>query len=216
MSDALTCQGLRETANLVHQTARCERGVVREGLMSDVDKVEHGESRRQHDTQGDRLVVEKLDETEPRAAPGATLARLELVCDRLDDGDPEPALPEILRARPAARDVEAGTVVGHLDHEPIRLEVVRDLDDSLAPFDVPVSHGVRAGLRDGELQVAERLLTQRPQAGEPAQREPDEGEVLPPRATRQPYAAPVRDGERRPPSRRPPLGTLRFAPWPCF
>jgi len=44
VDDALADQRLGKPANLVHHSARGERGVVRDGLISDVDALEHGES----------------------------------------------------------------------------------------------------------------------------------------------------------------------------
>ena len=43
---------------------------------------------------------------------------------------------------------------------------------------VSVPNGIRTGLGDGELEIAERLLAQRTQAGQPAQGQADESDVL--------------------------------------
>ena len=61
--------------------------------------------------------------------PVGSRADLELVGDRADDRDPEAAFVE---ARPPSAElglgVEALAVVGDLDHEPVGLELVDDLD----------------------------------------------------------------------------------------
>src|SRR5437667_622328 len=121
-----------------------------------------GSRNRREDTQGDRLVVEKLDEPQPRAATAVALAGLELVGDRLDDRDPEPSLGEVV-VGPGTVGVEAGTFVGDLDDEPVGLQLVQDLDDAFATLAVSVPHGVRAGFGHGELQVTEGFLAKRPQ-----------------------------------------------------
>jgi hypothetical protein len=99
-----------------------------------------------------------LHEAEGRSSLGA-LANLELVGERLDDRDPETALGELLgveRAARIGRGVEALAFVGHLDDELVRMELVEDLDVPVSAR-VGMAHGVRAGLGQGELQVAEHL-----------------------------------------------------------
>src|SRR5512133_3134266 len=95
--------------------------------------------RVQHDTRGILhekallgLALQKLHEPEPGAVAVRALAGLELVRDRLDDRDPEPALGEVVLQGPVAGGLEAGTVVRHLDDEPVGQELVHDLDRSLA------------------------------------------------------------------------------------
>src|SRR6478735_762452 len=103
-----------------------------------------------------------LDEAEARAALGA-LADLELVGERLDDRDPEAALGELVvieRAARVDRRIESLALVDDLDDEPVLVELVDDLDGAFA-VSVGMPDGVRARLRQRELQVAEHLLRQR-------------------------------------------------------
>ena len=72
-------------------------------------------------------------EAKPRAAAVTSLAGLELVGDRLDDRDPEPALGEVLLRRAVTGGVESRPIVGNLDNESIGLELVQDLDRPSPP-----------------------------------------------------------------------------------
>src|SRR5438105_15193359 len=78
-----------------------------------------------------RRLPEELDDAEPRPAALPAVAQLELVRERLDDRDAEPALGELLLIRCPAAIVEAAPVVGDLDHEPVGTELVDDLDDAV-------------------------------------------------------------------------------------
>ena len=64
--------------------------------------------------------------------PSACLPSLELVGDRSDDRDPEPALGETVIHRPVSGGVEPRAVVRNLDDDPVGLELVHDLDDAFA------------------------------------------------------------------------------------
>src|SRR5262245_34337809 len=161
--------------------------------MSDVDEMKHrrfptGSARYPPDPArwaASRLLLQEFHEAESRPTAVHLLAGLELVRDRLDDRDPETALGESVFHWTVAGSVEPGTVVGDLDDEPVVEERVDDLDRALTVV-VTVSHGVRAGLRHRELHVAERLLAQPAQPGEPAQRQPHERDVFGLRRNRQP------------------------------
>ena len=87
--------------------------------------------------------------------------------------------------------VEALAVVVHLDHEPVAVQLVGDLDRALA-LAVRVPDGVRRRLGERELEVGHELLGDRPQAREPRQREPAERDVLGARRNRQSDDAPLR------------------------
>src|SRR5439155_8106576 len=104
------------------------------------------------------LVGQELDEPEPGTALLAG-ADLDLVGEGSDDLDSETALLELaLVAVRVVEQLEAGALVAHLDHEPVRLQLIDDLDVALATVLVGVAHRVRAGLGQRELQVVERLV----------------------------------------------------------
>src|SRR5205807_3519362 len=134
---------------------------------------------------------EKLHETQTRASAAVLRPQLELVRDRLDDGDAEPALDEVVVRTGRTRLAEPLAVVDHLDGEPVLVELVEDLDCALG-LAVRMSHRVGAGLGDCELEVGERLLAERPEPRETGQREPSQRNVLGLGRDRQPDGARVR------------------------
>ena len=98
------------------------------------------------------------------------------------------------------RRLEALAVVGHLDDEPVGMELVEDLHAAL-PVGVRVAHGVRAGLGERELEIAQDLLRERlgAEPDEPGQGEPAERDVFRLGRNRQSdcLGAPVRVHQRR-------------------
>src|SRR5919201_868516 len=121
---------------------------------------------------------QQLHEAQPRAVAAVARPRLELVCDRLDDGDPEPALDEIVaRSTRRARVAEALALVRDLDRDPVLVQLVDDLDRTLARA-VGVPNRVRARLRQRELEVGERLLAERTKPGQAGEGEPTQRDVL--------------------------------------
>src|SRR5438067_3396197 len=92
---------------------------------------------------------QELHEPQTRAVTAVARPRLELVRDRLDDGDPEPALDEIVARSCRARTAEALALVRDLDCDPVLVQLVDDLDRTLA-LAVGVPNRVRAGLRQSE------------------------------------------------------------------
>src|SRR5215218_7796849 len=114
------------------------------------------------------LGVQVFHEAKPGAAPAASLAGLELVGEGLDDRDSEAALGKSLVHRTVAGSVESGAVVCNLDDKPVGLQLVQDLDRPLAVL-IAVPDRVRAGLRHGELQVAEGLLAEGTESRQAAQ-----------------------------------------------
>ena len=111
-----------------------------------------------------------------------TLADLELVGERLDDRDTEPAFREIVvgaRVLARSRRLEALAVITDFDDEPICVELVEDLDRAVTVA-VGVADGVRARLGQRQLQVAEHLLGKRhvAQARDARQGKPPEGDVF--------------------------------------
>ena len=178
MGDTLAGERLREPADLVHETAGRNGCVVAERLLSDVDELEHGCGGGGRGVRAYLLIGQELDEPQPGAAV-VTRADLDLVCERADDLDPETALVELsVLAVHGALRVETRPGVADLDHEPVRLELVEDLDLAFAAVGVRVPDGVRAGLGQRELQVVKRLVRERPDPGDRSQREPPERDVF--------------------------------------
>src|SRR5256885_13797340 len=120
---------------------------------------------------------QKLHETQARSAAAVARPQLELVRDRTDDGDPEPALHEVVAGLVRTRVAEPCAVVDDLDREPVVVQLVEDLDGAL-PALVGMPNGVGAGFGERELQVGERLLAERPQAREPRQGQATQRDVL--------------------------------------
>ena len=167
---------LRQCADLVHQASRCERAVVGERLVSDVDELE----------QAAGYAVEDLGEAQPRAAALRAARQDELVGDRANDRDAETSFGEVLEVAQLAvfRRVEALPFVVHLDDEPVAVELVRDLD-ATAAAGVRMADGIRRGLGERELEVGDELLRDRPQLRQPGERKAAERDVLGPRRNRQ-------------------------------
>src|SRR5437868_12776281 len=145
--------------------------------------------RRPSITVGPALVRQELDEPEPGTALLAG-ADLDLVGEGADDLDSETALLELaLVAVLLVEQLEAGTLVAYLDHEPVGLQLIDDLDVALAAVLVGVAHRVRAGLGQRELQVVERLVRDRAHTGDGRQGQPPERDVLGLRRDGQPHRA---------------------------
>src|SRR5919201_971480 len=119
---------------------------------------------------------QQLHEAQARAVTAVARPRLELVCDRLDDGDPEPALDEIVARSRCARVAEAFALVRDLDRDPVLVQLVDDLDRTLARA-VGMPNRVRARLRQRELEVGDRLLAQWTQPRQARQGEPPQRDV---------------------------------------
>src|SRR5207247_2658556 len=85
------------------------------------------------------LVREKLDEPQPGAAVFAR-TDLDLVGERADDLDPEAALLELVVVPVAVLELETGPLVPDLDHEPVGLQLVDDLDVALPPILIRMPH----------------------------------------------------------------------------
>jgi len=85
------------------------------------------------------------------------------------------------------------------------MELVDDVDRPQATVSIGVPNGVRAGLRDGQLEIAERLLVERLKAREAAEREANERDVLGLRGNRQ------LDGARTAVEAAEELGTIALA-----
>src|SRR5437764_3702612 len=108
--------------------------------------------------ENNELVGEELRETQPGAPAVGTFADLELVGERPDDRDPEPTFGQLLRSLDGLSLPEAGAAVGDLDDEPVRPELVDDLDEACSAVAVGVADRVRARLGQSQLEVAERLV----------------------------------------------------------
>src|SRR5215210_7206227 len=108
------------------------------------------------------LLGEELDEAKPRAAALA-LSDLDLVGERADDRDAEPALGQLLAVAGRLAKLEAAAGVADLDREPVALQLVDDVD-AAETFAVGVLDRVRAGLGQRELEVVERLVGERTHA----------------------------------------------------
>ena len=82
--------------------------------------------------------------------------------------------------------LEPAALVDDLDHQLVRVQLVRDRDRAAAGA-VRVAHGVRARLGQGELDVAEHLRREllRAQAREAGEGEPPQRDVLGLRRDRQ-------------------------------
>ena len=101
VGDPLAGQRLGQPADLVHQPTRGDGRVVRELLVSDVDRLEHGGET----SRGAGSTVEHLDEAQPRTPAALARADLDVVGDRADDRDPETAFDELVaRSSPADSD----------------------------------------------------------------------------------------------------------------
>src|SRR5207244_7846407 len=112
---------------------------------------------------------QELDE--PEAGPLAVaLAKLELVRERLDDRDSEAALDEVVLPGLRRPMLEAVAVVRDLDREPVGLQLVEDLDVSPV-LGIGVTDGVRARLRERELQVGKGFVGELANVREAGQRE---------------------------------------------
>ena len=87
---------------------------------------------------------------------------MELVGDGADDRDPEAALDELVlvEAREGRLGVEPVAVVGDLDDELVRMQLVEQLDRPVAAF-VRVPDGVGARLGERELEIGERFALER-------------------------------------------------------
>src|SRR5919204_2773641 len=120
---------------------------------------------------------QELHEPQTRAVAAVSRPRLELVRDRLDDGDAEPALDEIVAFGRRTRLAEALPVVRDLDRDAVVVQLVEDLDRSL-DVAVGVPHGVRARLRQRELEVGQRLLAEGTKPRQARQGKPAERDVL--------------------------------------
>src|SRR3954464_10079692 len=104
MDAALARQRLGEPADLVHQPARRNGRVIREGLVSDVDELEHllgalgQRAVAQHTARATRshasgiALAQLLLEAQSRSSAAGLRADLDLVGDRADDCDAEAAL----------------------------------------------------------------------------------------------------------------------------
>src|SRR5207302_10559002 len=105
-------------------------------------------SRRPRATNG-RAAYERsgLAQSFGEAKAGSFAVRLspdlDLVGDRPDDRDPEPALRQFFRSSLRLGEIESSALVGHFDHQPVRQELIRALDDSCVVVAVRVADGVR-------------------------------------------------------------------------
>src|ERR671910_903085 len=125
------------------------------------------------------LCLDELYEPEPRSLPALSRSELELVRELANDRDPETTFVEpILTDKCRFGDREPRAVVAHLDDEPVGMELVDDLDRALAPVTVGVPDRVGARLGNGEFETAQCLVRNPPRLGEPAQREPYQGDVF--------------------------------------
>src|SRR5918999_2855912 len=122
------------------------------------------------------LAPEELDEAQAR--PLAAVVDLELVRERADDGEAEPAFAQFAPLMLPPFEVEARSGVRDLDHKSIGVQLVVDLDDALAPVPVGVTNGIGACLRHRQLEVGESLLRKVPEAPEPRQGQADKRDVL--------------------------------------
>ncbi len=86
------------------------------------------------------------------------------------------------------RRIEALAVVHDLDHEPIGVELVADVDRAFT-VGVGVANGVGAGLGQRELEIGERLVAERAESGDPGQGESAKGDVFRLRRNPQPNLA---------------------------
>src|SRR5919197_5475567 len=120
---------------------------------------------------------QELHDPQRGAVAAVSGPRLELVRDRLDDGDAEPALDEIDACCRRTRLAEALPVVCDLDRDAVVVQLVDDLYRALCVA-VRVPHGVRARLRQRELEVGQGLFAERPKPREPRQGKPAERDVL--------------------------------------
>src|SRR5438874_4051045 len=75
-------------------------------------------------------LVQGFLEAEPRSFSARLRRDLHVVCDRADDRDPEASLGELLGWDMRLGRIETSTFIGHLDHEPVRVELVADLHDA--------------------------------------------------------------------------------------
>jgi hypothetical protein len=102
---------------------------------------------------------------------------VELVGDGPDDGDPEPALVELLLR--ALEHVGSKPAPSSVTSTSIRSSASGTRPRRSRPaLLVGVPDRVRAGLRERELEIGDDLLLQRPGAREPVEREPAERDVL--------------------------------------
>jgi hypothetical protein len=122
VEDALAPQRLGQAVDLVDEAPRDERAVVSEALVAGVDEREHG---------GRTVALDREPLHEADSGPSSVvpLADLELVRERADDRDSEPALGEVVGlVAHRVRRHEALALVGHLDDDAILVELVHDLD----------------------------------------------------------------------------------------
>src|SRR4051812_39482502 len=131
--------------------------------------------------------LEMLHEAQSRAAAAGCGFDLELVGDRADDLDAEPTLRQLVTVEGRSLvGVEPLAVVDDLDHDPVRGELVGDVDVAVAARAVRVPDGVGHGFGERELQVGHRVVADLAHLCEPGQREPAEGDVLGLRRNAQP------------------------------
>src|SRR5438874_3700387 len=101
-----------------------------------------------------------------------------------------PALAARLFPRRRRGGIETTTLVVPFDHEPVRMEVVDDLNGAVRSLAVCMANGVRAGLRQCELEVLEHLVAEVLQPRQAGEGEPTERDVLGARRNREPHLPP--------------------------
>ena len=97
----------------------------------------------------------------------------------------------LLRCAFGLSRIEATSLVGHLDHQPVRQELVRDLDDAGPIFAVGMADRVRRRLGQRELEVGEQLVGQGADTRDSRQGEPAQSDVFRPGRDREAYRGTV-------------------------
>ena len=119
--------------------------------------------------------AEALDEAEPRAAARRARADLELVGERRMIAIPSPPSDSSSARRPRAsrRRLEALALVGDLDHEPVGVELVEDLDDAARR---PRTRGGPSSMQ-ASVSASFRSASISSRAARPQAREPGQGKA---------------------------------------